>query len=385
MSSTVPSQRSAAPPPASAREMAPLSAGGARFFHATATSAPDEAALATWWQRFRDPELDRWIEATLEQGYEVCAAALRLRYRCEIGAAASGACARPNGVDEAALYDYYAVRLRQIAITARHYFLALTLQERIACTDAAIAAEAGTIRRSHPHGDSDGAMTHAGDPRPAMLAHLHAHRIRLRAQWDAAAIALAHQTAQPLPVVITRLFDRLLPGACAEMPALGGPERVRLRCPELLAQHARKAEAGAHGLAARLAALAYEQREDGAMKQLELALATLAAAQAELVPVRAAAASAEAQYQRLRAGGEPRGIAEGARALHAFRDREIETRGRTYLALVDAFHAAGCGWPVLADAAAHADPWQADPSQAEPSRCDQPACMPSLSDHERSA
>jgi outer membrane protein TolC len=327
----------------------------ARFFHASSASAPDETALATWWRRFCDPQLDRLIEATLAQGYEVCAAALRLQSRCARASgpdAANAAAGKAfvEAADEAALYDFYSVRLRQIAITARHYFLALALQERIACTDAAIAAEAATMRRAQPHHDAD-AAAHHGDPRPAMLADLHAHRIRLRAQWDAAVIALSHQTAEPLPVLIARMRDRRLPGACAESPALGGPDRVRLRRPDVLAQSERAVVPDEDCYAVRLAALACEQREDQALKEVELALATLAATQAELLPVRASAASAEAQCQRLRRfrTTETRAQVECMRTLHAFRDREIETRGRTYLALVDAFHAAGCGWPVLVD------------------------------------
>jgi outer membrane protein TolC len=372
MSASVPTQRTAVQPAEvaltpSAAAIADISsapaAAGARFFHASAASTPDETALASWWCRFCDPLLDRLIEATLVQGYEVCAAALRLQSRCarapgsgsgsgsgqDDAARAVAGHAFAEAADEAVLYDYYSVRLRQIAITARHYFLALSLQERIACTDAAIAAEAATMRRTHPHHDANAATTHHGDTRPAMLADLHAHRIRLRAQWDAAVIALSHQTAEPLPKLVALMRDQRLPGACAESPALGGPERVRLRRPDVLAQAERAAAAGEDRYAARLAALGCEQREDQALKEVELALATLAAAQAELLPVRASAASAEAQCQRVRRSADPRARFERLRALHAFRDREIETRGRTYLALVDVFHAAGCGWPGLAD------------------------------------
>ena len=370
MSAPAPTPRSAAPTAGVMSTSSAPAMAGARFFHASAVSAPDEEALATWWHRFCDPQLDRLIEATLAHGYEVCAAALRLQSRCArasgpdaVDTAAGNAFA--DAADEALLYDYYSVRLRQIAITARHHFLALALQERIACTDAAIVAEAATKRRAHPHHDSDLAAHHA-DPRPAMLADLHAHRIRLRAQWDAAVIALSHQTAEPLPMLAASMRDRRLPGACAESPALGGPERVRLRRPDVLAQAERAAAACEDRYAARLAALACEQREDLALKEVELALATLAAAQAELLPVRASAASAEAQCQRLRRSAEPHALVESLRALHAFRDREIETRGRTYLALVDAFHAAGCGWPGLAD------PTQACKTYAGQTLADQP-------------
>jgi outer membrane protein TolC len=100
-----------------------------------------------------------------------------------------------------------------------------------------------------------------------------------------------------------------------------------------------------------MAALVREQRVEQAYSEVELALAALAGAQNELVPVRAALASAEAQYKRLRASAERRRIVEAGYAVHACRDREIETRGRGYLALVDLFHAAGCGWPVLSDPA----------------------------------
>lgn len=354
MSATVPAERAAATPADSGIAAASPIAAGARFFHAPATAvaegaAPDEAALATWWRRFHDPELDRLIDATVDQGYEVCAATLRLRQQCEDGAVDAAGHARSDAVDEVALYDYYSVRLHQIAITARHYFLASTLQERIVCTDSAIADIARTMRAAQTHSGSDAATAHAGDDHPVVLADLHAHRIMLRAQWDAAAIALAHQSAQPLAAVIERLCGRLLPGACAETPALGGPGRVLMRRPDVLAHHERAAAAAGNPHTARLASLACEQREDLALKEVELALAILTAAQAELVPVRASAASAEAQYRRLPRRAEPRSMSASARVVHAFRDREIETRGRTYLALVDAFHAAGCGWPVLAD------------------------------------
>ena len=356
MSSTVPSQRSAATLADSGVASSSPIAAGARFFHATATAAaegaaPDEAALATWWRRFHDPELDRLIDAAVGQGYEVCAATLRLRQQCGTGSADTAGHARSDIVDEVALYDYYSVRLRQIAITARHYFLASTLQERIVCTDSAITEVTRTIRAAQSHSGSEASTAYAGDDHPVVLAELHAHRIMLRAQWDAAAIALAHQSAQPLAAVIERLCGRLLPGACAETPALGGPDRVLMRRPDVLVHQERAAVAAANSHAARLASLACEQREDLALKEVELALAILTAAQAELVPVRAASASAEAQYRRLTRRAEPRSVCASARVVHAFRDREIETRGRTYLALVDAFHAAGCGWPVLADPA----------------------------------
>ncbi len=359
MSATVPAQRAAATPADSGVAASSPIAAGTRFFHAPATAvaegaasretAPDEAALATWWRRFHDPELDRLIDATVGQGYEVCAATLRLRQQCGTGSAETAGHARSGIVDEVALYDYYSVRLRQIAITARHYFLASTLQERIVCTDSAIAEVTRTIRAAQSHSGSDASTAYAGDDHPVVLAELHAHRIKLRSQWDAAAIALAHQSAQPLAAVIERLCGRLLPGACAETPALGGPDRVLMRRPDVLAHHERAAAAAGNSHAARLASLACEQREDLALKEVELALAILTAAQAELVPVRAASASAEAQYRRLTRRAEPRSVCASARVVHAFRDREIETRGRTYLALVDAFHAAGCGWPLLAD------------------------------------
>ncbi len=365
MNSTVPSPRPMRPPvePGCASFSAAALAG-ARFVHPAAASAPDEAALATWWRRFHDPELDRLIDATVGQGYEVCAAALRLRSRCERGPAGDAAADHAEAVDEAALCDFYSVWLRQTATAARHYLLASSLQERIACVDAAIAGETRAMRRAGRHEDREAAAMPGGDAHPAMLADLHAHRIRLRAQWDAAVIALAHLSAQPLPLLIARLGDRGLPAACAETPAFGGPERVLLRRPDVRAERAHAARAHAVNAnaadanaadsnndryAARLASLACEQREDIALKEVELALATLAAAQAELVPVRASAASAEACCQRLRRSADPRRIAENARAVHGFRDREIETRGRTYLALVDVFHAAGCGWPALTD------------------------------------
>jgi outer membrane protein TolC len=324
------------------------------FFHAPRDAAvADEVALARWWRRFGDRELDRLVDATNEQGFEVCIASLHLQQACE-----------HEGDDEfLPLCDYYAVRIRQIAATVRHYFGALCLQERIACIDAAIDSEAMAARRAHSTSEADAAAMHDADARPALLAELHAHRIRLRMHWDVTVVALARQTAQPVEMLTGRLQGRLLPAACAEMPAIGGPEHLRRRRPDLLAFAHRVASGGTNvgpnsgnscSYSQRLMRLESEQRCDLAEKEIELTLATLAGTQAELIPVRASVASAEARCQRLRrsapAGGvDPRAIADADCALQAIRDREIETRGRTYLALVEVFLAAGCGWPILSD------------------------------------
>jgi outer membrane protein TolC len=360
----MPSHRAARTARGAADPSAPIAAV-ARFFHAPAASAPDEAALATWWRGFSDPELDRLVRATLEQGHATSAAALRLREQCghEDGADATPAedahaddLPEPTEHREAlALYAFYGVRLRQIATTATQYFLALTLRDRIACADAAIALSTDLLRGASAARDA--AADRGEDPRPAMLADLHALRIRLRAQWDGALVALAYQTALPLSVLVARLADRRLPGACAAMPVLGGPDRLLLRRPDVLADIAREARLDAvrrahparDAVAARLASLAREQRQAWAVSEVEAALATLAGLQAELVPVRATVAAAEARFERARREAAPLALLDAGRVLHAFHDREIETRGRGYLALVDLYHAAGCGWPILSD------------------------------------
>lgn len=328
-----------------------------RFLHAVAAGQPQETALAVWWRRFRDPQLDALIESTLQQGYAASAAALRLQQASERGGgfadAVAPALADDAAREEAALYDFYAVRLRQVALTARHYFQALCLRERIACADAAIAAGSTMLRRAASRGDADHDVGMEAAAGFSPLADLHAHRIRLSAQWDAIAIALSYQVAQPPAVVVARLRDRRLPAATAESPAIGGPDRLRLRRPDLCALADAGADATSDPWAMRMAALIREQRVEQACSEVELALAALAGAQNELVPVRAALASAEAQYRRLHASAERRRIVEAAYAVHACRDREIETRGRGYLALVDLFHAAGCGWPVLSDPVLH--------------------------------
>jgi outer membrane protein TolC len=331
-------------------------AAPAKFFHAPrVVTAVDETVLASWWRQFADPELDRLVDATCEQGFEVCAASLRLQHACE--------CAD----DLAAICDYYDVRIRQIAATVREYFAAACLRERIACVDAEIAAEAAS-RRVRAKTENEHTAGHDETPRPALMAELHAHRIRLCTHWDVGVIALARQTAQPLDLLIERLRYPQLPAASAEMPALGEPDDLVRRRPDLLAAMGRVAGVdAASGHAARLQRLDAEQRRDLAEKQVELALATLAGTQAELIPVRAAMAAADARYQRLcrhAAKGrtsqghvaethtiDPRDIADARCALYAIRDREIETRGRTYLALVDVFLAAGCGWPALIEPA----------------------------------
>ncbi|MGN6150445.1 MAG: hypothetical protein ACTHOH_00355, partial [Lysobacteraceae bacterium] len=251
MNAQLPSHRAARTACGAADPSGPIAAV-ARFFHAPATSAPDEAALATWWRGFSDPELDRLVRATLEQGHAVSAAALRLRQQCGRdgdGAhldAGHGEDAHGDDLPEPAehrealaLYAFYGVRLRQIATTATQYFLALTLRDRIACADAAIALSTDLLRGASATRET--AAERGEDPRPAMLADLHALRIRLRAQWDAALVALAYQTALPLSVLVARMGDRRLPGACAAMPVLGGPDRLLLRRPDVLADVAREA------------------------------------------------------------------------------------------------------------------------------------------------
>ena len=373
MNAHVPSQRSPSAARAGSGDALPAPSPMApRFFHAPPSAPPDEAALATWWHRFLDPELDRLVEATLGQGHAMSAAGVRLRQACEHAGPARG-CASGIDIDidpgidagidadahgeAVALYAFYDVRLREIATTARHYFIALTLGDRIACADAAIALETGLLRGAGAAKARDASTGRGDPPRPAMLADLHALRIRLRAQWDGALVALAYQAAQPLSVLVPRLAGRCLPGACAATPALGGPDRLRLRRPDVLAEAererlcARRSQAQPDGDrgAAQLAALACEQRHDRAVSEVEAALSTLAALQAELVPLRAAAAMAEARFERARREAAPHVVLDAARVLHALHDREIETRGRGYLALVDLFHAAGCGWPILSD------------------------------------
>ncbi len=337
------------PPPASSGAFGDARS---RFFHAPRdVPAVDEAALAHWWHRFADSELNRLVDATNEQGFEICIASLHLQQACE-------------GDDEfLPLCDYYALRMRQIAATVRYYFSALCLQERIACIDTAINSEAMAARRAHSASDAEATAIHDADARPALLAALHAHRIRLRMHWDTTVVALAQQTAQPIDMLTGRLHGRLLPAACAEMPAIGGPELLQRRRPDLLAFAHRVArgatnvgtDSGAsRSYAQRLLQLESEQRCDLAEKEIELTLATLAGTQAELVPVRASVASAEARCQRLRrsastSAADPRSIADADCALQGMRDREIETRGRSYLALVEVFLAAGCGWPILSD------------------------------------
>lgn len=316
-----------------------------RYFHAIATGQPQEAALAVWWRRFHDAELDALIEATMLQGYDASSAALHLQRTTE---SAGG----PQ--EDTAVYDFYAARLRQITLTARHYFQALSLRERIACTDNAITAGSAMRRRAAARGDADAEVGQDIGARLSPLADLHAHRIRLSTQWDAIAIALAYQVAQPLELVVSRLRERQLPAAAAESPAIGGPDRLRLRRPDLCALAGTSTKTSSDPWATRMAALVREQREDQARSEVELALAALAGTQSELVPVRAALASAESQYERLRASASIKRIAESTHVVHAFRDREIETRGRGYIALVDLFHAAGCGWPVLSDPASQA-------------------------------
>jgi hypothetical protein len=346
----------------------------ARFFHAPhSLSPPDEAALARWWQRFADPELDRLVDATLEQGFDVCAANLRLQEACE----------HEDDDHFLALCDYYAVCVRQVAVSARQYFMALCLQERIACIDAAIAVEAATARRAHDV-DAEAFAAHDGEARPALLADLHAHRIRLRTQWDASVIALARQSAQPVSLLAAHLQDRLLPAACAETPMLGGPHDVAHRRADVLAaMHRVTRNNGSDENRWRMLRLDAERIGDLAEKEVELALATLTGTQAELVPVRALVASAEARCQRLRRHAatiavDARAVADAHCALHAARDREIETRGRTYLALIDLFLAAGCGWPILSDPAS-SDPTRSDAARSDTIRVGDPPFDPAVS------
>lgn len=324
------------------------------------SAASDEVALQEWWRRFGDPLLDRLIEAVLQQGIELSAAALRLQ---RTRAALLEDDGNTNGHEEVAttyrgwiaVAEFYAVRVQVIAATARAYFALLSLQERAACADDSIVLQQALLRRSRSLHEGDAATMEDARLRHAALADIHAHKIRLDGESNAAVIALARLLGEPLDLIATRVAGRMLPAAAAEMPVPGAPQALLYRRPDILAAlhaaHERSANASSE---ARLSALAYEHRVAVAMSDVERTLALLSAGRAELSPVRAAALSADAQARRLQRQLHTDSIAleallEAERMRHARNDREIETRGRTYAAAVDLFEALGAGWPAPVD------------------------------------
>ncbi len=276
------------------------------------------------------------------------AASLQLRHGCDA--------ATEEQVDESLplIAEYYGIRIRQIAATARHYFLALSLGERMLATDNSIATQIMIKRHfqrneaSEHHDAHSEVLPHRG------LADLHAHRIRLRAQYDAALIVLSQLTAQPLYLLAERMTACTLPAGSADMPAIGQPFELQHRRTDLLIiqHHVEKMVREDDVNALRSAQLAYEQRSDLAVKEVELALVALDSVKAEWIPVHASAVSAETYCQRLRRAAPTSAIddqqwSDAETLSHAYRDREIETRARSYLALVDLFHALGGGWPAI--------------------------------------
>lgn len=320
---------------------------------AVAEGAADEFALERCWRRFADPGLDALVDATLQQGFAMSAAGLRLRRHAE--RPAGRATVDGDAADWVALAAFFAVRVREVADTCRAWAHALTLHERLALADRAMALTTAGQREARAWPDGD---TTAGDPSP--VAELHAHRLRLIARLDTVRIALAQRTGLPLARVEALLGERLLPAACAAAPGAGTPAALLRRRPDLIALRHRIALSPASRRDER--ALAYEEACARACADVDAAFAALRGLCAELVPVRAAACAAEvaanAARGRLRemargAGAPPRAPTEAIDRLlraeqHALacNDREIALRGAGFLALIDALEALGAGWPA---------------------------------------
>ena len=314
----------------------PAPRGTMRF--AMACGPADEAWLEEYWRGFAEPGLERLIDATLRHGYAMSAAALDLRRHAENG---RDSC--DDRRDWFALASFYAVRVREIADTARMWFCAAGLHERLALIESAL---------SEIFAERSGARIAAR----VSVAELHAQRLRLQARLESLWIALAQRSGLPVDHVRAALAQRELPAGCPALPGAGTPEALLRRRPDLLVQRHRGTadDAPAEPDARRLDD---ERACACACAQVETAFVVLRGLCAEWSPINAAASAADAQACRARAAHHERdprrADADGEDALGraerqrlACRDREIEIRGAAYLALVDLLEALGGGWPA---------------------------------------
>lgn len=328
-----------APLPAEASRTAadPSAPSGAMRF-AMACGPADEPWLEDYWRRFSEPGLERLIDATLRHGFAMSAATLDLRRHAE-----NGRDAYDEQREWFALAAFYAVRVREVADTARMWFYAASLHERLALIESAL---------SEIFAERSGARIAAR----VSVAELHARRVRLQARLESFWIALAQRSGLPVDHVRAALAQRGLPAGRPAQPGAGTPEALLRRRPDLLAQRHREA-AGDTAAEREARRLDYERACACACAQVETAFVALRGLCAEWSPINAAASAAEAQACRARAALHERdarradpecadALGRAERQRLACRDREIEIRGAAYLALIDLLEALGGGWPA---------------------------------------
>lgn len=251
-----------------------------------------------------------------------------------------------------AMASFQMERVRTIARCARSYVWYLALADRLRNIESGIAIQQAIAQMSQ--GDAGANREGRSFAVSVSLSELHAAQERTRGAGDQALLALCNELSEPLAVTYQRVYGHGLPDDPAQIPNTGTPEGLARRRPDLIgALHAieavRAIAGGTSTAAIQRAKLAQEHAVATAENEVEHSLRALRARISELVPLRASSAAAEMAAWRIHrsvnADGMPiAALSEANLLLCVRRDREIEVRGESYLALIGLFEALGAGW-----------------------------------------
>ncbi|WP_454828632.1 hypothetical protein [Pseudoxanthomonas wuyuanensis] len=340
-----------------------------RFFHGGSSQRCDEVQLTHWWDRAGLEHLGPLIPVLLVQSIGLSQAHLQLKAAMDALAPPDGsvqARARAMHLGIAAMADFQMERVRTIARCARAYVEYLIFADRLRSLESSIALQQVIVQKCRE--DACAGQEELSFAVSASIAEMHAAQERMRGSRDQALLVLCNELGEPVEATYRRVHGHALPEEPAQIPGTGTPECLARRRPDLIgALHAVHAAEQAPSETAVVeipqARLAHERAVANAENQVECSLRALRARISELVPLRASTAAAETMAWKTResvnAGKLPNAALSGANfLLCARRDREIEVRGDSYLALVGLFEALGAGWesgPFLqADAAGDA-------------------------------
>lgn len=316
----------------------------------------DEKLLTRWWEHAGLEGLSTIVQACLAQSIEISQAQLEMEHHTAVFAASHSA----SPEDELAqamhlligqIAQYQHTRITAIAKLASTYVRLLVQTERLQNADHAIDLHQSIADRSRSHETSE--RSQAARLASSPIAELHAFRETLNGERNATLLALSEQLCEPVTITRTRTSTHCLPPTMAVFPAVGSPEDLALRRPDLVAlEHVLMREQGIGpptAFALRQAQLHYERACLAATTAVEHALNRMVTATSSLVPARACAANADATARAAQAAlrkgnGNTNAVSQAHVNRFNFNDREIVIRGETYLALVQLYQALGAGW-----------------------------------------
>ncbi|KAF1717218.1 TolC family protein [Pseudoxanthomonas wuyuanensis] len=329
--------------------------GPARFFHGGSPQPCDEAQLAHWWDRAGLDHLGALIRTLLVQSIGLSQAHLQLKEAIDaLEPPDDGVRARARAMHLgiAAMAAFQMERVRTIARCARAYVDYLIVADRLRNLEGSIALQRIIVRKCREDADAD--REELSFAVSASIAEMHAAQERMRGSRDQALLVLCNELGEPVEATYRRVHGHALPEEPAQIPGTGTPECLARRRPDLIgALHgvcaAELAPPETASMQTPRARLAHEHAVASAENEVECALRALRARISELVPLRASTAAAETMAWKTResvnAGKLPNAALSGANfLLCARRDREIEVRGDSYLALIGLFEALGAGW-----------------------------------------